>query len=172
MSTPPHRCLWYIFYVVLFSAFRTKKCGTGTKMTFTTVTRSSSAAITVAATNAIFLKPSVKRIMKGSICIILGITKESIKCAGCTNVEEKSLKSRVKSALIDLRYCKCGQPWVLKGKADHFIQIYENRWKELVDELGHPSRKLHNISSKIRKGPPRFEVSERKKQKLITPPSD
>jgi hypothetical protein len=40
-----------------------------------------------------------------------------------------------------------------------------------VDELGYPSRKLHNTSSKIRKVPPSFEVSKRKKQKL-TPPSD
>jgi hypothetical protein len=53
------------------------------------MTRSSSAAAAVAATNAAFLKTSVKR----STFIILGITKESIKCAGCTNAEEKSLKS-------------------------------------------------------------------------------
>ncbi len=136
------------------------------------MTRSSSAAAAVAATNAAFLKPSVKRITQGSTCIILGITKESIKCAGCTNVEEKSLKSRVKSASIDSRYYKCRQPWVLKGKTDQFIQIYENTWKELVDELGYPSRKLHDTSSKIRKVPSSFEVSERKKHKLITPPSD
>jgi hypothetical protein len=61
-----------------------------------------------------------------------------------------------------------------KRKTDRVIRIYENTWKELVDELGYPSRKLHtNTSSKIRKvPPPSFEVSERKKQKLITPPSD
>ncbi len=136
------------------------------------MTRSSSAAAAVAARNAAFLNPSVKRITKGSTCIILCITKESIKCAGCTNVEEKSLKSRVKSASIDSRYYKCRQPWVLRGKTDQCIRIYENTWKELVDELGYPSRKLHNTSSKSRKVPPSFEVSERKKQKLITPPSD
>jgi hypothetical protein len=136
------------------------------------MTRSSSAAAAVAATNAAFLKPSVKRITQGSTCIILGITKESIKCAGCTNVEEKSLKSRVKSASIDSRYYKCRQPWVLKGKTDQFIQIYENTWKELVNELGYPSRRLHDTSSKIRKVPSSFEVSERKKHKVITPPSD
>jgi hypothetical protein len=60
-------------------------------MTTTTMTESSYAAATVAATGAAFLKPSVKRIIKGSTCIILGITKEFIKCAGCTNVEEKNL---------------------------------------------------------------------------------
>ena len=136
------------------------------------MTRSSSAAAAVAATNAAFLKPSVKRITQGSTCIILGITKESIKCAGCTNVEEISLKSRVKSASIDSRYYKCRQPWVLKGKTDQFIQIYENTWKELVNELGYPSRRLHDTSSKIRKVPSSFEVSERKKHKVITPPSD
>ena len=136
------------------------------------MTRSSSAAAAVAARNSVFLNPSVKRITKGSTCIILCITKESIKCAGCTNVEEKSLKSRVKSASIDSRYYKCQQPWVLRGKTDQCIRIYENTWKELVDELGYPSRKLHNTSSKIRKVPSSFEVSERKKQKLIRPPSD
>jgi hypothetical protein len=120
-------------------------------MTTTTMTQSSSAAAAVAATGAAFLKPSVKRIIKGSTCIILGITKEStIKCAGGTNVEERSLKSRVKSASIDLRYYKCGQPWVLEHKTNQCIEIYENRWKdELVDELGYPSRKLHNTSTKI-----------------------
>jgi hypothetical protein len=42
-----------------------------------------------------------------------------------------------------------------------------------VDELGYPSCKLHNnTSSKIQKVPPSFEVSKRKKQKVITPPSD
>jgi hypothetical protein len=126
------------------------------------MTRSSSAAAAVAARNSVFLNPSVKRITKGSTCIILCITKESIKCAGCTNVEEKSLKSRVKSASIDSRYYKCRQPWVLRGKTDQCIRIYENTWKELVDELGYPSRKLHNTSSKSRKVPPSFEVSERK----------
>jgi hypothetical protein len=137
------------------------------------MTRSSSAAAAAAATNAAFLKPSLKRITKGSTCIILGITKESIKCAaGCTNVEEKRLKSRVKSAWNDLRYYKCRQPWVLKGKTDQFIRIYKNTWKELVDELGYPSPKFHNTSSRIRKVPPSFEVSERKKQKLRTLPSD
>jgi hypothetical protein len=137
------------------------------------MTRSSSAAAAVAATNAAFLKPNLKRITKGSPCTILGITKESIKCTGCTNVEEKRLKSRARSASINSRLYKCQQPWVLKGKSDQNIRIYENTWKELVDELGYPSRKLHsNTSSKIRKVPPSFEVSERKKQKLISPPSD
>jgi hypothetical protein len=108
------------------------------------MTRSSSAASAVAAMDAAFLKPNLKRITKGSTCIILGITKESFKCAGCTNVEEKRLKSRARSASIDSRLYKCGQPWVLKGKSDQNIGIYENTWKELVDELGYPSRKLHN----------------------------
>jgi predicted ATP-grasp superfamily ATP-dependent carboligase len=68
---------------------------------------SSSAAAAVAATNAAFLKPNLKRITKGSTCILLGITKESIKCAGCTNVEEKRLKSRARSASIDSSLYKC-----------------------------------------------------------------
>jgi hypothetical protein len=136
------------------------------------MTWSSSAAAAAAATNAAFPKPSLKRITKGSTCIILGITKESIKCAGCTDVEEKRIKSRVKSASNGSRLYKCRQPWVLKGKTDQFIRIYKNTWKELVDELGYPSRKLHNTSSRIRKVPPSFEVSERKKQKQRTPPSD
>jgi hypothetical protein len=162
----------YIFYVVSFSALRAQKCDTCTKIPTTTMTPSSSAAAAAAATNAAFLKPSLKRITKGSTCIILGITKESIKCAGCTNVEEKRLKSRVKSASNDSRLYKCRQPWVLKGKTDQFIRIYKNTWKELVAELGYPSPKLHNTSSRIRKVLPSFEVSERKKQKLRTPPLD
>ncbi len=136
------------------------------------MTRSSSAAAAAAAADAAFLQPRIKRITKESTSLILGITKDSIKCRGCTNVEEKSLKSRVKSASIDSRYYKCQQPWVLRGKTDQCIRIYENTWKELVDELVYPSRKLHNTSSKIRKVPSSFEDSERKKQKLITPPSD
>ena len=135
-------------------------------------TRSKSAAAVAAA----FLKPSVKRIKKGSTCTILGITNESIRCAGCTNAEEKCLLSRVKSASIDSRWYKCGKPWVLKGKTDHFVRIYENTWKELVDVLGYPpSCRLPDSSnsSKIRKGPPpSFEVSKRKKQKAMTPASD
>jgi hypothetical protein len=88
-------------------------------------------------------------------------------------LKKKRLKSRARSASIDSRLYKCRQPWVLKGKSDQNIQIYENTWKELVDELGYPSRKLHNYTrSKIRRVPPSFEVSERKKQKLITPPSN
>jgi hypothetical protein len=71
--------MWYILYVVSFSAFRAQKCDTRTKMTTTTKTPSSSAAAAIAATNAAFLKPSVERSIKGSTCIILGISKESIK---------------------------------------------------------------------------------------------
>ena len=137
-------------------------------------TRSNSAAAVVPA-NAAFLKPSVKRINNGSTCIILGITNGSIKCAGCTNVEQKCLISRkMKTATIHSRLYKCGQPWVLKGKTDQLVQIYENTWRELVDVLGYPSRKLPDSSnrSKIRKVPPSFEVSKGKKQKVMPPVSD
>ena len=168
---------------------RAPKCELSQKKTFFAMaTRSKSAVAAAAAANAPFLTPSVKRIMKESTCIILGITKESIRCTGCKNRYEKNLKSRVKSASIDSRHYKCDKPWVLKGKrTDKSIQIYNNTWKELVDELGYPNPKLHHDSSNIqkrkadhpkktsvasRKMPPNSEVSKRKKQKLTTPPSD
>jgi hypothetical protein len=113
-----------------------------TKGIFTTMPTRSKSASAVAAANAAFLKPSVKRINKGSTCTILGITNGSIRCAGCTNAEEHCLSSRVKSASIDSRWYKCGKPWILKGKTDHLVQIDENTWKELVDVLGYPSRRL------------------------------
>jgi hypothetical protein len=58
---------------------------------------------------------------------------------GCTNVEEKCLKSRVKSALINLRYYKCGQPVedVLVdsfGKAVIYYGVVYSRLLVLVDK--------------------------------------
>jgi hypothetical protein len=106
----------------------------------TNITRSSAAA------PAPLLKPSLKRIIKGGTCITVGITKESIKCNGCLNVAQKGLGARVRSASIDLREYKCRQPWVINGKTDHLIQIYENTWKELVDQLGYVKSKLYDQS--------------------------
>jgi hypothetical protein len=122
---------------------------------------------------AALLKPSVKRIIKGSTYNTLGITKESIKCTGCKNVAHKCLGARVESAPIDSREYKCRQPWVLKRKTDHLIHIYENTWKELVDELGYPKSKLHDESETSRKIPPRSDVTKcKKRQKLTMLPSD
>ena len=128
------------------------------------MTRSSAAAA------AALLKPSVKRIVKGSTCTTLGITKESIKCTGCKNVAQKCLQAIVRSASIDSREYKCKQPWVLKRTNNHSIQIYENTWNELVDELGYPKSKLHDESETSRKMPPR--ISNKKRQKLTMLPSD
>jgi hypothetical protein len=137
---------------------------TTTTTTSTTMTRSSAAAA------AALRKPSVKRIAKGSTCTTLGITKESIKCTGCKNVAQKYLRARVRSASIDSREYKCRQPWVLKRKSDHSIQLYETTWKELVDELGYPESKLHHDESETsRKMPPR--ISKKKRQKLTMLPS-
>jgi hypothetical protein len=131
------------------------------------MTRSSAAAA------AALLKPSVKRIIKGSTCATLGIIKESIKCTGCKNATQKCLRARVRSASIDSREYKCRQPWVLKRKTDHLIQIYENTWKELVDELGYPKSKLHDESKTSRQMPPISNVTKCKKwQKLTILPSD
>jgi hypothetical protein len=146
------------------------------------MTRSKSAAAAAFAADASFLKRnSVKRITKESTCIILGITKESIRCTGCKNLYEKSLKSRIKSASIDSRHYKCDKPWILKGKiTEKSIQIYDNAWKELEDELGYPNPKLliHNDIQKRKADHPKkktsvdSEISQRKKQKLTMPPSD
>jgi hypothetical protein len=107
---------------------------------------------------------------KESTRISLGITNRSIQCSGCTNVEEKCLNSRAKSASIDSRSYKCEQPWVAKGKTDRLQRIYVNTWKELVEELGYPEPRLHNDSSnKIQKG--NFAAHSKKKQKLMMPPS-
>jgi hypothetical protein len=138
-----------------------------TTTTSTTMTRSSAAA------TAALLKASVKRIIKESTCTTLGITKESIKCTGCKNAAQRCLRARVRSASIDSREYKCRQPWVLKRKTDHLIQIYENTWKELVDELGYPKCKLHDESETSRKMPPISNVTKcKKRQKLTMLPSD
>jgi hypothetical protein len=53
------------------------------------------------------------------------------------------------------------------------IQIYENTWKELVDELGYPKSKLHDESETSRKMPPISNVTKcKKRQKLTMLPSD
>ncbi len=142
-----------------FALARTKNVTSHKKTTSTTtMTRSSAAAA------AALLKPSVKRIVKGSTCTTLGITKESIKCTGCKNVAQKCLQARVRSASIDSREYKCRQPWVLKRKTDHSIQIYENTWNELVDELGYPKSKLHDESETSRKMPPSSDITRCKKR--------
>ena len=111
------------------------------------MTRSSAAAAA-----ALLKRSSVKRITKGSTCITLGITKESIKCTGCKNVEQKYLKSRLKSASINSREYKCTQPWVQIGKTDQLIQVYKNTWKELVvDQLGYL---ILNLNSMMNRKPP------------------
>jgi hypothetical protein len=136
--------------------------------TSTTMTSRSSAAATAA-----LLKASVKRIIKESTCTTLGITKESIKCTGCKNAAQRCLRARVRSASIDSREYRCRQPWVLKRKTDHLIQIYENTWKELVDELGYPKSKLHDESETSRKMPPISNITKcKKRQKLTMLPSD
>jgi hypothetical protein len=127
--------------------------------TSTTMTRSTAAA------TAALLKASVKRIIKGSTGTTLGITKESIKCTGCKNTAQRCLRARNRSASIDSREYKCRQPWVIKRKTDHLIQIYENTWKELVDELGYPKSKLHDESETSRKMPPISNVTKCKKRR-------
>jgi hypothetical protein len=53
------------------------------------------------------------------------------------------------------------------------IQIYENTWKELVDELCYPKSKLHDESETYRKIPPILNVTKcKKRQKLTMLPSD
>jgi hypothetical protein len=132
------------------------------------MTRSSAAAAA-----ALLKRSSVKTITKGSTCITLGITKESIKCTGCKNVEQKYLKSRLKCALINSREYKCTQPWVIIGKTDQLMQVYENIWKELVDQLGYPKSKLHDESETSRKMPPSSDVTRcKRRQKLTVLPSD
>jgi hypothetical protein len=105
---------------------RTKDVTSHKKTTSTTtLTRSSAAAA------AALLKCSrFKRITKGSTCITLGITKVSIKCTGCKNVKQKYLKSRLKCASINSGEYKCTQPWVLIGKTDQLMQVYEQEHME------------------------------------------
>jgi hypothetical protein len=131
---------------------------------FSTMTRSSSRAAARAAADTPFPKPSARRIGKESTCIMLGITKASIKCTGCTNVEEKLLVTKVKSSSIVSRLNKCRQPWVLKRRTGQSIQVYENTWKELVEELGYPKPRLHDHSGN-------FAAHPKKKQKLTMPPA-
>jgi hypothetical protein len=143
---------------------------TSHKKTTSTTTMTRSSAVAAA---ALLKRSNVKRITKGSTCITLGITKESIKCTGCKSVEQKYLKSRLKSALIDSREYKCTQPWVLIGKTDQLIQVYESTLKELVDQLGYPKSKLHDESETSRKMPPSSDVTRcKKRQNLTVLPSD
>jgi hypothetical protein len=68
-----------------------------------TMTRSSNCAAAAAA--AVLLNPtSVKNITTASSCNSLGITNRSIKCSGCTELDEKHLNSRVKTVSGDSKY--------------------------------------------------------------------
>jgi hypothetical protein len=138
---------------------------------FSTMTRSSSAAAAAAAADAAFLQPRVQRITKESTCLLLGITKDSIKCRGCTNVEERCLSSKgISPPSIDSRHYKCRQPWVAKGKTGQLKHVYANTWKDLVEELDYPDHRLHDHSSNtIQQG--NFAPHPKKKQKLTMPPA-
>jgi hypothetical protein len=72
-----------------------------------------------------------------------------------------------------LREYKYTQLWVLIGKTDQLMQVYENTWKELVDQLGYPKSKLHDESETSKKMPPSSDVTRcKKRQKLMVLPSD
>ncbi len=99
---------------------------------FSTMTRSSSRAAARAAADTPFPKPSARRIGKESTCIMLGITKDSIKCRGCTNVEERCLSSKgISPPSIDSRHSICRQPWVAKGNTGQLKTCRCEYWERV-----------------------------------------
>jgi hypothetical protein len=59
----------------------------------------------------VLLNPtSVKRITTSSSCNSLGITNRSIKCSGCTELDENKLNCRVKTASNESVYYTCKKP--------------------------------------------------------------